>query len=163
LNGALLRDFYAYASSVTAGVRVGAADVDGDGRADIITGTGPGSAAIVRVFSGASGLPLRDFYAFTPSYQGGVFVAGGDINGDHLADLFVGTDIGASEVRIFSGGTASLLRDLYPYGPQFLGGVRVAATDVNNDGLAELLVGAGIGGSPHVKRIDPRSLIEQAS
>ena len=52
LNAALLRDFYAYDLSFTGGVRVGAADVDGDGHADIITGTGPGTAPLVRVFSG---------------------------------------------------------------------------------------------------------------
>jgi hypothetical protein len=160
LNGALLRDFYAYDLSFSGGVRVGAADVDGDGRADIITGTGAGTAAIVRVFSSATEAMLRNFYAFGASYTGGIFVAGGDINHSGRADLFVGADAGSSEVRVFDGGTSAVLRDFYPLGAGFTGGARVAAQDVTGAGTAALVVGAGPGGTPQVLAVDVLTLAQ---
>ena len=61
------------------GVRVAAADVNGDGRADIIAGAGPGGAPHVRVFSGLDLSPLSSFFAFEPEFTGGVFVAAATI------------------------------------------------------------------------------------
>jgi hypothetical protein len=51
----VLGDFNAYAPGQTDGVFVAAADVNGDGHADIITGTDVGGQPLVKVFSGADG------------------------------------------------------------------------------------------------------------
>jgi hypothetical protein len=71
---------FAYDPGFTGGVFVAAGDVDGDGRADVITGTGTGGAAHVRVFSGTTGaqlgLPGASFFAYDPGFTGGVFVGG---------------------------------------------------------------------------------------
>ncbi len=40
------------------------------------------------------------------------------------------------------------------YSSGFLGGVRVAACDFNNDGVDDLLLGPGAGGGPHVRLLD---------
>jgi hypothetical protein len=57
-------------------VRVAAGDVNGDGRADIITGAGPGGGPHVRVFDGATLAELDSFFAYNPLFGGGVFVGG---------------------------------------------------------------------------------------
>src|SRR5262249_6270337 len=85
-TGALKLDFYAYDGSFTGGVRVAVADLNNDGYPDIITGTGPGTAPEVRAFDGRTSAMILDFYAYSPVFTGGIFVAAGDLNGDNIPD-----------------------------------------------------------------------------
>src|SRR6185369_3952103 len=70
-----LASFYAYEAAFTGGVRVAAGDLNGDGRAELITAAGPGGGPHVRVFDGANGTEILGAYAFDSSMTGGVFVA----------------------------------------------------------------------------------------
>ena len=83
----MLFDFLAFDPGFAGGVHVATGDVDGDGRADIITGAGAGGEPRVRVFSGVDGAMLSDFLAFDPGFAGGVHVATGDVDGDGRADI----------------------------------------------------------------------------
>src|ERR671931_485851 len=62
-TGTQLASFLAFDPSFHGGVRVAAGDLDGDGKAEIVVGTGPGDPATVRVFTG-SGTLLRTIYPF---------------------------------------------------------------------------------------------------
>src|SRR5690606_13400811 len=106
-TGAPLASFLAYGASFTGGVRVATGDVNGDGKADIITGAGPGAGPHVKVFSGLGGGPvISDFFPYTPSFTGGVYVAAGDVNGDGRADITTGAGPSAGpHVKVFSGAT----------------------------------------------------------
>ena len=73
-NLALITSFMAFSQDFRGGVSVGAADVDGDGKADIITGAGPGGGPHVKVFKGTDLSVLESDFAFDPSFRGGVFV-----------------------------------------------------------------------------------------
>jgi serralysin len=55
----------------------GGADVNGDGKADIITGVGPSQRPEIKVLDGATLGVLDDFFANDQSYLGGVFVGAG--------------------------------------------------------------------------------------
>ncbi len=151
-TGVLLRSFNAYEAGFTGGVYVAAADVDGDGAADVITGPGPGRAGEVKVFSGRDGSLLRDVTVF-PGFTGGVRVAAGDVNGDGVADLIAGSGPGAATVTILNGLDGSTIASLSPSGG-LTGGVFVAAADVTGDGYADLITGAGEGGAPQVTVFD---------
>src|SRR5690606_31049503 len=86
-TGAPLMDFFAFEGTLTTGLFVAAGDVNFDGRADIFVGTdGPGGQPRARVFDGATGALIRQS-VLPASFNGGVRVAAGDINGDGRSDL----------------------------------------------------------------------------
>jgi hypothetical protein len=145
--------FFAF-PGFTGGVRVAVGDVNGDGVGDIITGAGPGGAPQVQVFDGVTLASIRNFFAYPVGFTGGVYVAAGDINGDGSADIITGTDSGTpANVKVFDAITSAELRNILPFG-SFSGGVRVAAGKVNSDGIADIIVGAGPGGSPLITVFD---------
>jgi hypothetical protein len=76
-NGQLLQSFLAFDRGFTGGVRVAAADVNGDGRSDIVAAEGPGGVPRVRGFDGLSLERVDQFFAYDEDFRGGVFVAGG--------------------------------------------------------------------------------------
>jgi hypothetical protein len=53
--------------------------VNGDKRADVIAGAGPGGGPAVRAFDGVGGSQIASFFAYSPSFAQGVFVATGDV------------------------------------------------------------------------------------
>ena len=151
-TGDVLRTFFAYSSNFLGGVRLAAGDVNGDGKADIITGAGPGAGPNVKVFDGSTGSLLKSLFAFPASFPGGVSVAAGDVNGDGKADIIVGAGPGLGPiVRVFDGVSNQVLQSFFAFGSAFQGGVTVGAGDVNGDGLADVITGAGPGGNPHVR------------
>jgi hypothetical protein len=151
-TGQLLRTFFALEPTFTGGLTVAAGDVNLDGVADIIVGASAGGGPRVVVFDGKTGAELRTFFAFEPTFTGGVNVAAGDLNGDGRADVVVGAGAGGGpRVAVFSGATAVELSDRFAYDPGFRGGVYVAAGDLDRDGVDDLVTGAGPGGAPDVR------------
>lgn len=148
-TGALLADLLPYGAGFTGGARVALGDINGDGKADLITVPGSGSVANVKAFSGADFSVLANFNAYDPSFTLGAFVAAGDVNGDGKADIVTGPDAGgASNVKVFDGSNPSnLLASFFAFTPSFVGGTRVAAGDVNADGRADLFAAQGPGGA----------------
>ncbi|MFO0847175.1 MAG: RHS repeat-associated core domain-containing protein [Gemmataceae bacterium] len=135
-----LGDFYAGAKADRGGVFVATgdltADVTGDGRQDLVVGSGLGSAATVTVYSGATGAVVQTADpGFGAGYAGGVRVATAYVDDDPYADVVCGTGVGAApRVRTLSGQTlvpvAGWAGDFAPGVGGPLGGVNVAA---NND------------------------------
>lgn len=125
------------------GVRVAAGDVNGDGRAEIITSPGSGTPN-VRIYNPAAanvnvGL-LKQFNAYTTNVAGGVFVSAGDLDGDGKAEVITGATANPNgQVRVFNGNTGAVIRSLTIAGTN--GVARVALGDINGDGKLDLVVG----------------------
>ena len=152
-TGVELRSFLAYGAAYAGGVTVAVGDVNGDGRGDIITGAASASAAHEKVFDGVSGAEIRSFFAYDVGFNGGVFVAGGDVNGDARDDLITGPNAGgAPNVKVFSGTDLAPLASFFAYAVGFTGGVRVAAGDVNGDGREDIITAPGPGASANIAR-----------
>lgn len=155
--------FFAYDPAFRGGVRVAAGDVNGDGVDDIVTAAGAGGGPHVRIFDGQTGKEMGGFFAYNMGFTGGVNLAVGDVNGDGAADIVTGADAGGGpHVRVFDGKSLREFRGFFAYNPAFAGGVRVAVGDVNGDGKADIITGAGPGGGPHVRVFNGQSLQEIA-
>jgi len=158
-NGTNL-SFFAYSSAYTGGVRVALGDINGDGIDELITGTGIGGGPHIKVFNLQGGQPVEiaSFFAFEPTFMGGVYISTGDINNDGLADIIVGAgSSGGPRVKVFSGNSsyfinaAAPLMDFFAYDSNFTGGVTVAAGNRDLNPGDEVITGAGVGGGPNVR------------
>lgn len=146
--------FFAFPTSFTGGISVALGDVNGDGLADIITGAGQGGAPQVKVFSGSDASLIASFFAYDVSFQGGVTVAAGDVDADGEVDIITGAGAGTGGgplIKIFNGIDLELRYSFFAFPQGFRGGVRVAAGDINGDGAAEIVTGAGQGNTPQIK------------
>jgi uncharacterized delta-60 repeat protein len=139
-------------------VRSAVADVNGDGAADTIFVTGPGTPVRFAVVSGTDGATLlvEPTDPFGGGFTGGAFVAAGDLDRDGRSEWAVTPDQGGGpNVVVYSlnrDGALAAPRAFFALGnPGFRGGARVAIGDVNRDGAADLAVGAGFLGGPVVE------------
>jgi hypothetical protein len=143
------------------GARAAAADVTGDGVADLLIAAGFGGGPRLAVFDGTSlgGTPRKpfgDFFVFEDTLRNGVFVAGGDLDADGFAEVIAGGGPGGGP-RLFSLSGAGLLAGRQEVRANFFagdtanrGGVRVAARDLDGDGAADLVAGSGTGAGSRV-------------
>jgi hypothetical protein len=138
--GRALGSFFAYDKTGRGGVNVALADIDGDGQPEIITGPGPGTAPVVKVFSLAGQLK-SSFLAYDSKFRGGVNVAVGDLYGDGQQEIVTSPEsAGGPQIRIFNS-QGQTLRSFFAYDQNFHGGVTVTVSDLNADNQADILVG----------------------
>ncbi len=117
----------------------------------VSAGAGIESRVQVRNEDGSPRFDLVPFAGFT----GGALVSTGDLTGDAVEDIAVAAGAGGGpHVKVFDGATGAEIRSFFAFDESFRGGASVGLGDVSGDGVADLVVGAGIGGGPHVKVFD---------
>ncbi|MBI4599192.1 S8 family serine peptidase [Candidatus Uhrbacteria bacterium] len=151
-DGTQLFSFFPF-DRVSQAIRVALGDLDGDGTDELVAALGVGGKPRIRLFEG-NGTFLREFDAYHPSFQGGVAIAMGDLDGDGVDEIVTGAGPGGGpHVRVFEA-DGTLRTQFFSYAQTFRGGVRVAAGDLDGDGVDEIVTGAGPGGGPHVQVFD---------
>ncbi|CAN5612751.1 hypothetical protein BH11PLA2_BH11PLA2_40530 [soil metagenome] len=126
------RSFFAYDDNYRGGVNIAVGDIDGDGVAEIVTGTGPGGGAHVRVFDGRTLKATHAFFSGNTTDLSGTQVGIGDVDGNGLADVVT---LSQGRVHAYSGRNPTAFIDIAAGT-----GRSVNVADLNNDGFGEILV-----------------------
>jgi hypothetical protein len=153
--GAAFTDFGDPLPDGNGGVQVAAGDVDGDGLADVLVLPNNSPTGLVQPLL-ATSKGKHTPWILLPSIDEptGVHVALGDVDGDGLSELVVGSARGSSPyIKIYGidyapglPGTPDVFGtyikiDIPLDGHSYSGGIRVAVGDVNGDGFGDLVYG----------------------
>jgi hypothetical protein len=151
--------FYSDGKTYKSGLYVAAADVDGDGAVDVVTSTQTGAGKIrVFGFDGGGFSQSRTFvpYSSADKVKTGAVLTTADVDGDGVADIITapGGAGTAAIIKVFDGSTGASIRKFNGFESSFKNGVSLAAADLDGDGLAEIMVGAGTNGKSRVRVLD---------
>ncbi len=165
----LVTEFAVFEPAFTGGVFLAAGDFNHDGKAEIVVTPDQGGGPRVRVLTlGATGIvAAADFFGIAdPTFRGGARAAVGDVNGDGTADLVVSAGFGGGPrvclidgATVLTGSPTPLTPDFFAFEPALRNGAYVAVADVDLDGFADLVFGAGPGGGPRVLTVSGRVLL----
>ena len=162
----------------TGGAWVVAADFNHSGRDQIVIAADVGGGPQIVIWSLLpDGQMQQDasFYGITdPNFRGGTRIAVGDVNDDGTPDLVVAAGTGGGpRVAVFDGTTllsgnpTKLVNDFYVFESSnetsLRNGLYVAVGDVNGDGYADLIFGAGVGGGPRVLVLSGKILVQDGA
>jgi subtilisin family serine protease len=160
-TGELEGQFFAYDENFRGGVNVASGDIDGDGLDEIVTGAGFGGGPQVRMFNERGNI-ISQFFAYDENFRGGVNVATamleGGARGSKEKIVTSPGKGGGPHIKIFDNRT-QLLSHFFSYKKTFNGGVKISTSDVNYDGIDDIITGAGPTGAPHVRIFDKNGII----
>ena len=160
---------FPFGRGYTRGLEVASANMDGIGADDLVVSAG--GEVRVHLWQGGvqpiAPVPVTSFRPYG-AYAGDVSIAVGDFgqraggsfapSADGRFEIVTGTGVGARAlVRIFDVTAApTMVRQIQPISPSFTGGVSVATTryktgSLADDGIDDVIVGAGFGGNSAVE------------
>ncbi|CAN5634241.1 hypothetical protein BH11PLA2_BH11PLA2_24990 [soil metagenome] len=153
------------------GSRATVSDINGDGTGDLIWAAGAGGGPRIATFNGTqlnngSNAAFKlsgDFFALATTLRDGCYLGGGDIDGDGIGDVVFGGGSGAPpQVVGYSGANIvqnKFVRFLdFNFGTNSGQGIRVAVKDLNNDNIADVIVGSAPGAGSRVAAFNGNNL-----
>ena len=155
-DGTPITAFKAFGAANAQGeVHLAAADLENaDGIDEIIAGMGEGGSSRVKIFN-YDGTIVRSFQAFETADNPGGEVRLAVVNFDADADLEIAASTGyngGNKVRLFEKDGTLIKQFLaFGFGGNTNGDVQITASDIDNDGVDEIICAHGEGGSSVVK------------
>ncbi len=101
-DGTVIQQFFAFNAESRSGVRVAVGDMNNDTFEEIITSVEGATSPLVRVYRTTDFSYISEFYAFSPDFLKGVYLAVGDYDTDGTNEIIAGAGIGGPPlVRVF--------------------------------------------------------------
>lgn len=160
-QGKLKKQLAVMAKNWRGGLSVAVGDIDGQEGQEIVIGTGPGSEAQIKIFS-ASGKLVGAFYPYEKKFRGGLKIAVANIDGrasHNRAEIIVAPGPGREPLLKIFNNYGKIQAQFLVYNKNWQSGFSLAAGDLNNDGLAEIAVGANPGAAPHARVFSGRGTL----
>jgi hypothetical protein len=172
-DGSVLQTETPFGAAYKGGIRVAGGDLNGDGFGDVVMGQGQFGSRVKISFGGGGSSPASLAFTAGPArLRDGVFLTTADLTGDGISEIIVGRgragNSGGASVGIFQfGGTPAAgltapaqIDSIALSNRTYFYGARVAAADINLDGVADILVGAGPMGNSTAQIIDSATGLE---
>jgi len=116
----------------------------------IVAGVGPGAVPVFRIINPTTKKAVKEVLAFSRTQKTGTNVAVGDVNGDHRAEVVVGSGAGSNPLVKMYSDAGGYITQFNPYPASRYIGVEVAVADVNADGFEEIIT-VPARGTPQVR------------
>jgi|GEM_PF-374548 len=155
-DGTLIRSIKAFGAANAQGeVHLAAGDLENsDGIDEIVAGMGEGGSSVVKIFN-YDGTVIRSFKAFEAADNPGgeVRLAVGNFDADADLEIAASTGYnGGNKVRLFEKDGTLIKQFLaFGFGGNTNGDVQITSSDIDNDGVDEIICAHGEGGSSQVK------------
>lgn len=128
---------YPFGVEYLGGINVAVGELNNEGKINLVVA--PASGGTVNLYNYYGALLQQGFYPLGRKYRGSFSPAIGQVQVGP-GNILLGVGKGrAAEVLIYGNNLTKLIRRFYPYEKSFTGGVKVAAGDVNGDGLDEII------------------------
>ncbi|MDP3964247.1 MAG: fibronectin type III domain-containing protein [bacterium] len=122
----------------------------------VVAAANAGGGPQVRVLD-KTGELISQFFVYEEEFRGGVNIAVADLGGDGIDEIVVGPGSGrAPLVKVFTF-RGDLVNQFFAYDPNFLGGVNVAAGELDGRAGAEIVTAPASNGGPNIRTFGYRN------
>lgn len=152
-GGSEVRKFLAYERQFRGGVSVRAADLDNDGKEEIVTAPGKGREPEVRIFD-FNGKRIDQFLAYGKSFKGGINIAVADFEGDGNKEIIASPQSGSPRIMVFGkrgGKWKQITPSFLAFSSKIKTGINIISGDFDGDGKDEIAATPGRGSISQVK------------
>jgi hypothetical protein len=148
-NFKLRTSWLAYGATYLGGTNLSVADLNQDGKAEIVTAPASNSSAQIKIFNG-NGKLISQWLAYEPFIKSGFKITAINPYSSFGSNPIIAVAAGKGMlpyVKVFTP-DGRLINNFLAYEEDFNKGVNITSSDINNDGRPEIITGTSLGEAP---------------